>query len=154
MYELSDLVFAGIACAILGAGIGVLVARSGASDQRKTRELEKHLNESQEAMKSYQQDVTSHFVRTAELLQELSEGYREVHNHLAKGAQNLTALGDEAPLRELPEFAMGADDESSAADVRAPLDYAPKRTPYDKGMLEDDFGLEKEPVEAVDQPRL
>jgi len=36
------------------------------------------------------------------------------------------------------------------AHIQPPLDYAPKHSPDEKGMLNEEFGLEREPLTAAD----
>ena len=37
----------------------------------------------------YRDQVTHHFMRTSELVQEMTQSYRSVYEHLASGAQQL-----------------------------------------------------------------
>lgn len=82
----------------VGLLIGFLMGKSGSSEtQRKT--LEEELNGSRAEMDRYKQEVTTHFEQTASLVNELTEQYRKVHQHLATGAQNLCP--DQAAGRSL-----------------------------------------------------
>lgn len=82
----------------VGTLIGYLMGKSGSSEtQRKT--LEEELNGSRAEMDRYKQQVTTHFEQTASLVNELTEQYRKVHQHLATGAQNLCP--DQAAGRSL-----------------------------------------------------
>lgn len=82
----------------VGVLIGFLMGKSGSSEtQRKT--LEDELNGSRAEMDRYKTEVTSHFEQTASLVNELTEQYRKVHQHLATGAQNLCP--DQAAGRSL-----------------------------------------------------
>jgi len=55
------------------------------SDSR-VRELESHLHDLQGKYESYQESVTTHFSHSAQLVNNLTNAYREVHEHLQKGA--------------------------------------------------------------------
>ncbi len=82
----------------VGVLIGFLMGKSGSSEaQRKT--LEAELNGSRAEMDRYKKEVTSHFEQTATLVNELTEQYRKVHQHLATGAQALCP--DQAAGRSL-----------------------------------------------------
>jgi len=82
----------------VGVLIGFLMGKSGSSEtQRKT--LEDELKGSRAEMDRYKKEVTSHFEQTASLVNELTEQYRKVHQHLATGAQNLCP--DQAAGRSL-----------------------------------------------------
>ena len=99
------------------------------ADQQKTRTLEKHLHEKQDEFKNYQSEVTGHFAESAKMLKQLAESYRDIHNHLAQGANNLTpGSNTSGPIIEkLPE----QDEKEAVVDeqlAQAPLDYAPRST--------------------------
>lgn len=126
-----------------GMIIGGLIFTRLSPEQKKSRELEKHLHSKQDEIKNYQQDVKQHFNETAYLLKQLAENYREVHNHLAQGANDLCAGNPNDPMiKKLPEME-AIEVNSPLTHAQAPLDYAPKSTPYDKSALSEDYGLEK-----------
>jgi len=149
VYSIDILLLAGIAILVAGAGIGALLARRLAPDTRRQRELERSLDQLLQQQKDYQQEVVEHFSDTARLLNKLAESYRDVHNHLASGAGNLcddrtgTILGR---LPDAPATETVAEPDLSA--VQAPLDYAPKASPFETGVLNEEFGLEKRPAEV------
>jgi uncharacterized membrane-anchored protein YhcB (DUF1043 family) len=69
---------------IIGAALSKILNRGP-----NPAELQQKLEESQEQLKAYQQEVGSHFQKTAELVNGLTQSYRAVHEHLAQGAQSL-----------------------------------------------------------------
>lgn len=82
----------------VGVLIGYLMGKSGGSDaQRKV--LEEELKGSRAEMDRYKEEVTTHFEHTAALVNDLTDQYRKVHQHLATGAQNLCP--DQQPGRSL-----------------------------------------------------
>jgi uncharacterized membrane-anchored protein YhcB (DUF1043 family) len=103
--------------------------------------------------KAYEDEVVEHFTETATLLNNLTEQYRAVHNHLAKGASALCLGRGPVSLEQLG----GAHDESEIpaylADIRPPLDYAPKTSPGEKGMLNEEFGIDRKTRAAVPEKR-
>ncbi|MEH6551405.1 MAG: YhcB family protein [Pseudomonadales bacterium] len=134
---------------IVGAGIGATVSSRLFGDRRREKKAEKRLAETEQELKSYRHEVAHHFEHTALLVENLTESYRDLHNHLADGAQGLMDLPHApAPIGALSE----SNDETRiqpaiAEDISAPRDYAPKSYPYEPGMLDESFGLDRQAVE-------
>jgi len=74
---------------LLGAGLGCIVAYLLAARGGRRHELEAELNQLNERFTDYRDQVTSHFMHTSELVQEMTQSYRKVYEHLATGAQHL-----------------------------------------------------------------
>ena len=149
--EISFSVFVvGILSFSLGAVFGAFLFSRISSDQRKTRLLEKHLHDKQDEFKNYQSEVTEHFSESAKMLKHLAESYRDIHNHLAKSSQKLTENPDGVPIIDNIEDNSSQQPDNTETVVSAPLDYAPKNTPFDRGSLADDLHLEK--VELSEKP--
>lgn len=117
---------------------------------RKSRRARRSIDELQRDLQRQQADAAEHFAETAELLNRMTASYRELHNHLAKGANKL--CGDTAtrhllarnPVRELEYSEPEVDAETLATlDLRPPLDYAPKVDPEAPGQLSEGYGIEK-----------
>lgn len=136
---------------IIGLGAGIILSRAFFSSS-KDKSLQQHLHQTQDELKSYQLEVTQHFSETAQLLKKMAESYRDVHNHLASGANNLSKDAQGLPvMKKLPEI--DTITESSiehTAHISPPLDYAPRQTPYDRGTLSGDHHLEK--VQLSEEP--
>ena len=62
-----------------------------------TAKLREELSELRERFSDYRDQVTQHFMRTSELVQEMTQSYRAVYEHLATGAQELCEGKVEAP---------------------------------------------------------
>ena len=88
----------GLTCLMLGGILGAFFTRLLNPGEQKSRELEQHLQESQNNFKAYQGQVEEHFRQTADLIGSLTETYRDVHNHLAEGAQQLCETGAGGPV--------------------------------------------------------
>ncbi len=146
MYEIYELVFAAGAALLLGLGLGALFSRRFSLDGRKQRELERNVERLMEQQKGYQSQVVSHFTDTAKLLNNLAESYRDVHNHLASGASVLCDEEDRPVIRPILEAttAKAFEPDSVVSSVSQPLDYAPKTSTDAAGVLNEDFGLEKQ----------
>lgn len=146
MYSLEALIMFVIAGTLAGLIIGVLLGLRR-SPAVKAADLEKQLSAMQQEQEDYQHQVTQHFSETAQLLDQLTNSYRDVHNHLAQGAQTLC---DSESISQAIEQLPGSKPQIEA-DVapldddtpRPPLDYAPRQDPAAKGVLDEEFGLEK-----------
>lgn len=157
MYTTPELIVIGATALVAGIIIGAVLSRLFNSGNRKNRDLENQLRDSANARKEYEQEVSEHYVKTAKLVDELTESYRQVHNHLAEGAATLlhthhsTPLMKTIPSREQIDAILEPVVEDK---VLQPLDYAPKKSPNEKGMLDESFGLDKVPGDspAADNP--
>ena len=146
-------IMGGAVLLLLGLGIGMLLGRRSSPQSQKNRDVERKLDQVLQDKKAYEDEVVEHFTDTAKMLNTLTESYREVHKHLAKGAAELCQeqgpvvvgrLGDERDAAEIP---------AQLEDIQPPLDYAPKTSPDEKGMLNESFGLERDkPVEPTEEP--
>ncbi len=146
MYSLEVLILAIVSALLVGAVVGLLTSRRMSPDTRRQRDLERSLERLSQQQEEYQHDVEEHFADTAKLLNKLSESYRDVHNHLAAGANKLTDANTQAALQPLPEGNLARlSSEPEPAQVQQPLDYAPKTSPHETGTLNEEFGLEKVP---------
>jgi hypothetical protein len=128
--------------------VGLLVGAASAwlllPARRQQRHLKRERDDALEALKRYRDDVDHHFLRTAELVNQLNEAYRDVHQQLSEGARTLCSEQGRR-LAAAQNRDMLADDNDTGPAVHAPLDYAPSQ----KGTLAEDFGL-KEKEAAFD----
>ena len=143
-----------IAIFALGVVAGYVLHSYRNRDSR-IRELENHLTSIQDKYESYQQSVTAHFSHSAQLVNNLTNAYREVHSHLQQGANDLCAdnkrHSSQNPAQSFLSLtnsqdsfpqAVAVKDTKFADNFEPPRDYAPK-SPTDKGMLDEDYGLSK-----------
>ena len=86
-YSQTILIAAGAALFIFGLVLGALLGRRSAPAAQRQREAELKLDQVLQDKKAYEDEVVEHFSDTATLLNNLTESYRDVHNHLAKGAE-------------------------------------------------------------------
>lgn len=150
MYSTTEVWVIAILGVATGVALGYFLYRHLHPVPRRNRELEQQLHALQEQHKSYRYDVNAHFNRTAELLGNLANTYREAHNHLARGAIDLCDPGAVKLLKLLPEQNAVLEEEHSAA-IEPPRDYALK-SPYEKGVLDEGFGLEKARAHQIPEP--
>lgn len=147
-------IFAGVALLVIGLGLGMLLGRRSSPQSQKNREVERKLDQVLQDKKAYENEVVEHFTDTAALLNTLTQSYREVHNQLAKGATELCQGQGPVIVARLEGGHEEANNPSQPGDIQPPLDYAPKTSPDETGMLNESFGLdhEKAPAPEVDEP--
>nr|WP_010132509.1 DUF1043 family protein [Microbulbifer agarilyticus] len=140
MHSTSVLILVGVIGLTLGALLAFLATRGRQSIDR-TRELELRLKEANTKLEDFQLQVNEHFDQTAQLVHNLTESYRDVHEYLANSAMRLSSqdIG-----RQMLEAGSGQlSDSKDDLNVLPPRDWAPKE-PGAKGTLSEEFGLEKE----------
>lgn len=144
VYSATTFWLAVLAALIIGFIAGAIVSRNLGSNPLRNRENQRAIDTLRQEQQHYRDQVTGHFQRTAELVNELTENYRAVHNHLAQGARELCPeAGSQLPhLPEPPAAAQQLGAASAAAPIEPPRDYAP-RAHADLGPLHEAYGLDK-----------
>ncbi len=142
-----------IAGAILAVGImlGYFIGRRTSPAGQKSREVERKLDQVLQEKKHYEDEVMEHFGETARLLNSLTESYRDVHNHLATGAGELCRGDGPVGLAHLENERDPSEIPPNLAQIQPPLDYAPKSSPDEKGMLNEEFGLERKNEQGAEE---
>lgn len=144
VYSSQEVWLIAVAALLAGAAVGYFLnrflrQRPGAAPEQSAQA---QLHNLQEEYRHYRQAVTTHFGKTADLVGQLAHAYRDVHNHLARGAQDLCEDPAAVGLKALPEDALTATPAQNTL-IEPPRDYAPRSGNGDKGVLDEDFGLEK-----------
>lgn len=138
MIAIETLIIISVVTLLIGAGVGVAIGRAWVRPTQQ-KSLERQLSTAQQSLDTYQQDVAKHFLETANKVSDLSQSYRDLHDHLATGAlslanteigKKLVAAGDQPPASERLEHTA----------VEAPKDWAPRK-PGKSGALSDDYDL-------------
>ncbi len=131
-----------VMCLFIGLAAGALLTRALSPAQKKQRELEEQLRRAEDRHRLYQQDVTEHFVKSADLLRELSHNYRSLGEQLADGAMRLTTPEVSRQVLEASSPALASGALPFALDIPAepPKDYAPSAP---GGVLSEHFGLDE-----------
>ncbi len=142
----------GAVALIFGIVVGLLVAR-GSSSARSKEALIEELNDVRREFEDYKIDVSSHFSKTADLVNNLTNSYRDVHQHLSNSASQLCSeeqllISLERPAEPVTEEVEDNDDNSA----EAPRDYAPKKDAKAGGTLSEEYGLKKD--EPLHDPSL
>ena len=83
---------------LLGTVIGCILTYTIVARNNRTHQLQVELNELTDDFRNYRDQVTHHFMRTSELVQEMTQSYRSVYEHLASGAQHLCGESEVAAL--------------------------------------------------------
>jgi len=102
----------GIAC---GAGFTYLIA---GNNRRRTSELQEKLDQLQQELDGYRDQVGQHFRKTSELVQAMTDSYRNVYEHLAKGSEVLCQDPVSTPRLDFAQHAKL--DMESDADTQLP----------------------------------
>lgn len=141
MHSTSVLVLVAILGLALGALLAFLAVR-GRSGVDRSQELELRLREANSKLEDFQLQVNEHFDQTSQLVHNLTESYREVHEYLANSA---VRLSNQDIGRQMLEAGSGklSDNDENLKTVAPPRDWAPKE-PGAKGTLAEDFGLDRD----------
>ena len=136
----STVVIVALICLAAGAAIGLLLARLSNPEQQKVRELEGKLQHAEDNLKDYQQEVTEHFIQTSGLINNLTQSYRAVHEHMAGSAMHLANPDISRQLVNAGTGKLTSSTESTLSDAQPepPKDYAPKAP---GGVLSEEYGL-------------
>jgi len=129
---------------LIGAGIGHLYSRKTGANNPSVQELEKKLEQTEQQLKRYQQEVTEHFVTVSHLTTNIAQSYRQIHEHLATSAIRLASPEIGRQLLKAGGSDLSLVDEDgnpliSAEDIEPPRDYAPK---VPGGILSEEYGLD------------
>jgi len=144
LYSSSVFWITALACLVVGAGAGWFLHRFVDPAQQRQREVERRLQEAEASLRDYKTQVTEHFRGTAERVNRLTDDYRELHQHLSEGALGLCESREPGQLPPLLTSLGGSGTRhAGAATITPPLDYAPKRSPQQPGMLTEDYDLER-----------
>ncbi|SDZ93482.1 YhcB family protein [Microbulbifer marinus] len=141
MHSTSVLILVGILGLALGALLAFIAVR-GRGGVDRTQELELRLREANNKLEDFQLQVNEHFDQTAQLVHNLTESYKEVHEYLANSAVRLASQDISRQMLEAGSGKLSENDDNLKS-VAPPRDWAPKE-PGAKGTLAEDFGLEKE----------
>lgn len=125
----------------VGGLVGAIISRTLIPPEQQ-RELEQNLQSARNELDKYHQDVAQHFAETSKLVNNLTQSYKDVHEHLAKGAIQLTNPEISKQILDAGDGQLGieADDAITNEEFHPPKDWAPK-TPGQAGTLSEEYGL-------------
>lgn len=155
MYSFSTLFVTGLLCLLAGAGISATLMYVFRA-KILGHDLEQRLYEAENNLQAYQRDVAEHFSQTSSLVNNLTQAYREVHEHLANGALKLATPAISRQIIDSANSNLEGGVKSYISEQRfePPRDWAPK-APGSKGMLSEDYDLredEHRPPLATESP--
>jgi len=145
MYSIDILIGTGLCALIVGGLLGMLFGRNSTAGSQQARELEKRIDQLTRDKQAYENRVTEHFVETADRLNALTDMYRGIHEHLAEGASTLCVGKNDVTVKRLAGTTDDSEVPQEALNIEPPRDYAPK-TEGETGMLNESFGIEREPA--------
>jgi uncharacterized membrane-anchored protein YhcB (DUF1043 family) len=137
VFSFTILLIVATAAFAVGCLLTLLMTRTLSSSEQKTRDLETRLQQAEENMVNYQQQVTEHFSETAQLVNNLTQSYKEVHEHLTGSALKLANVDISRQLLST-NITSGSNEELPIADedFEPPKDWAPS-----DGTLSESYGL-------------
>ncbi len=149
MEEMNVLWFVGSLAFLAGVLCGALIYHLLSGSRNHSGKLEGQLDDLQQEFKEYQDRVGDHFTTTAHLINKLTDTYRDVHEHMSNGAENL--CDDEEVRNRLSDSLLSSSALLSgqiskrrnerAKPIEQPKDYAPKVNPEQTGTLAEGFGV-------------
>ena len=152
MYSLSTLIITALFCLAIGASLGAF-ALYLFRHQVLGRDLEQRLHQAESELQAYQRNVAEHFAQTSELVNNLTQAYREVHEHLAEGALKLATPAISRQIIDSANSGLSSNTKAYISEQRIepPRDWAPK-TPGSKGALSEEYGLHEDIGERPVRP--
>ena len=132
----------------IGIVIGIAFTRRLGSDAIRVKHLEEKLESMSETHMEYRNDVSEHFDMTSALLNQMTDNYKKVSEHLVIGAQDLCSDQVAEKLLPLQPDAMFENEtvRNNRDQIEAPKDYATKSNPDQIGTLSEGFGLKNTKV--------
>ncbi len=121
---------------LAGLLLGMVPAIFTLRENRRAKQLQRELDELKSTHTAYREEVKQHFTQTSDLFQELTTNYRNVYEHLAKGAHSLCSEQQDIPRLDLPETKLldnekDAEWEANAGAVPPHADDIEENTPTD-----------------------
>ncbi len=157
MENMNVLWFVGSLAFLAGILCGALVYHLLSGSKSRNGKLENQLDELQQEFKEYQERVGDHFTTSAHLVNKLTDTYRDVHEHLANGAEGLCK--DEEVRNRLGDSLLSSNALLSGKvhkrrnertpPLEQPKDYAPKSSPDEQGALAEEYGFSSEPAKEA-----
>lgn len=156
MFSLTTLVITGFFFLLCGGLLGAFLLHVFRADVY-SRELEQRLHDAENTLQTYQRDVAESFSQTANHVHDLTQCYREMHEHLANSALRLATPEISRKILDSANSNLSDNKTSyvNAQNILPPRDWAPKEA-GSKGMLSADYGLRDDtpehPVRPLETP--
>ncbi|MBX2809271.1 MAG: DUF1043 family protein [Cellvibrionaceae bacterium] len=152
MFTLTTLLTVAVIALAGGFILGALSTRVFSADRKRSQRLESRLQQADTTLQNYQQQVTQHFSETANLVNNLTQSYKEVHQHLANNALKLANVDISRQLvsNRIDQEAFD-NDSAPEEDFQPPKDWAPKSGDQE-GLLSESYGLNDDAQPKHEQP--
>lgn len=140
---------------IAGSAATYIFLKNIKSNESNSNDLQKKLDKSNQRLKSYQQEVSEHFIAVSHLTNNVTQSYREIHEHLVGSAIRLASpeIGRQLLKSRGSDLALLDPDGNrliGLEDVEVPRDYAPK---VPGGILSEGYGLKDSDPEDVSKEK-
>ena len=76
---------------VIAGAVGFLAGRNFSSEAKDKARLEQEVQEKQAELDAFRNKVTSHFEKTADLFNQVSDSYQSLYDHIAKSSNQLCA---------------------------------------------------------------
>ncbi len=84
-----DQIFYLLSAVLLGTVIGALIMYFVSNNKNKDNDPKAAIAEVENKLNAYQEDVSNHFEETADLIDDLTQSYKKVFDHMSKSAKQL-----------------------------------------------------------------
>ncbi|MDP0560846.1 MAG: DUF1043 family protein [Candidatus Endonucleobacter sp. (ex Gigantidas childressi)] len=137
-----------------GGACGLLIYHVFSGGNALNSKLADQLDGVRRDYTEYQDKVNDHFTTTAHLINKMTDTYKNIHEHMAEGAESLchneqveacltdALLSSNTLLSEQDRPIKRRN--STDSPLEQPKDYALKTKPKETGMLSEEFGLKKD----------
>lgn len=142
----------------VGAGLGALICYLMMARSKAQGNIEQQLRELQEEFTAYRENVNTHFNKTAQLVNTLTDNYISVQKHLEDAADSFAEppksiqIENTLPSKKTEFVSLEAKEKETTEEqpdaefkedetMQPPRDYAPKDSKKDQGTLSEEFGL-------------
>lgn len=88
---------------VIGVIAGLYFGRLDDVTNRQKKIMQQKLELTEQQLNTYKSQVAEHFLKTASLVNSMTESYKAVHEHLAHGARELCDTGVTGDQLEMPE---------------------------------------------------
>lgn len=140
---MNSMIVSSVLTFLVGIGVGMLIQRYVVGRGSKVAQLESELTRVQGEQLHMKDTLQQHFKETADLTQSLTNNYKALYEHLAKGAHQFT----EQPLADFQQLLQQPLDQSATIESSS-IDYAEAGLDPE-AVRESEESTESEPVEKV-----
>jgi len=108
---------------VVGIAIGAVAMRFGNRKLRDQQVMQNEIEKSKNELEQYRLELTGHFARSAELLDNMATDYRQLYQHMAQSSNSLLP---NQPAHDNPfNYRLtGAEADNDQAPVEMPRDYS------------------------------